>query len=226
MDALYAGWVSRWQAAIDACQRKGGEQGKLLIGPPATTEAVADVESALGRPLSPSFKRVLLDFSAEVEVFWSLPDDVSWSLPETYWQIFSGECNWSLSRMTKIASEYEEWLEVVGVNDPYVRLWYGKPYRLWHGKMAFAQAGNGDDIAFDIEHSQDAPVVYLSHNGGEGHGYCLGNDFIDFIERHSLLGCAGYDHVQMMPFLPDATSGLDTHGENARKWREWFGLDF
>jgi hypothetical protein len=30
----------------------------------------------------------------------------------------------------------------------------------------------------------------------------------------------------MMPFLPDATSGLDPRGKNARKWREWFGLDF
>lgn len=88
------------------------------------------------------------------------------------------------------------------------------------------EVGSGDNIAFDSEHAQDAPVLYLSHDGDDVHGYCLGKNFVDFIERHSLLECAGPKGWNLTPFLPDADSGLDAYGEDARKWREWFGLDF
>jgi hypothetical protein len=155
--------------------------------------------------LPSSFRRVLAGFSAEVEVFWSLPNDVD--PPGPCRQIFGGECAWSLRRMSEIAHWYQEWLKVFDVNDPYDRVWYGK--------LAFAEVGNGDNIAFDPEHAQDVPIIYLSHDGGEGHGCRLGNNFVDFIERHTLLGCPGYEDWQMMPFLPDATSGLDAYGENA-----------
>ena len=216
MDALYESWVHRWQAALDACRRKGGETSELVIMPPATSKAVAEVEVALGQELPASFRRVLLEFSSEVSVYWFLPNEIK--PPEPYRNISSGDCSWSLSRMTEIAHWYQEWLKVFDVNDPYDRIWYGK--------LAFAEVGNGDNIAFDIKHAQDAPVLYLSHDGGEGHGYWLGDDFVDFVERTSLLGHPGYEDWQMMPFLTDATSGLDVYGENAREWRKWFGLDF
>ncbi|MBV9851382.1 MAG: hypothetical protein JO250_17065 [Armatimonadetes bacterium] len=79
-------------------------------------------------------------------------------------------------------------------------------------------------MAFDLSVVLDAPVVYLSHDGGEGHGCRLGDNFRDFTERHSLLGCPGNEWWQMMPFLNDAGSGLDPDGRNARQWRQWFGL--
>lgn len=216
MDAQYSQWVSRWQAALDACERKGGKQGKISIGPPATLEGVIEVEGAFGQPLPPSFRKVLLDFSAEVEVNWWFRDDIQ--PPEPYQEIFCGDCTWSLARMSDIAHWYQEWLKVLDINNPYDRVWYGK--------LAFAEVGNGDNLAFDAERAEDAPVIYLSHDGGKGHGHRLGDNFIDFVERYSLLGCPGYEDWQMMPFLPDATSGLDAYGVNAQKWREWFGLDF
>lgn len=83
---------------------------------------------------------------------------------------------------------------------------------------------NGDYIAFDLCSSLEAPVVYLSHDGGEGHGYVLGNSFQEFIEQWSLLGCPGNEDWQMMPFISSPTSGLEPYGENAEHWREWFGL--
>ena len=121
--------------------------------------------------------------------------------------------------MRELARVYREWVETFpNVEDPYDNV--------WHHKFAFADVPNGDQLAFDLKFMLDPPVVYLSHDDGEGHGYRLGNDFIDFMERWSLLGCPGNEDWQMMPFLPDATSGLDVYGENARMWREWFGLDF
>ena len=218
MDAQYTEWIRRWQAALNACQRKGGEASELVIAPPASAEAVAQVEAELGVILPVSFRKVLTNFSAEVNIYWFLPNDLD--LPVPYKPIFSGDCSWSLSRMPGIAHWYLEWVETnfFNPNDPYDRV--------WQDKLAFAEVPNGDNIAFDLMFMPDPPVVYLSHNDGEGHDYRLGDNFIDFMERWSLLGCPGNEDWQMMPFLPNATSGLDAYGENARKWREWFGLDF
>lgn len=216
MDALYTEWVRRWQATVNACERKGSYHTKLSIGPPASAEAIVAVETALGQPLPLSFRRVLREFSSEVDVFWSLSDGIH--PPASYPQITRGECTWSLPRMVEIGHWYQEWLKVFDINDSYDRVWFGK--------LAFAEVGNGDNIAFDVEHAEDGPVIYLSHEGDDGNGYYLGSNFVDYVDRHSLLGCAGREGWLIMPFLPDATSGLDAYGENARKWREWFGLDF
>lgn len=216
MNAQYSRWVSRWQATVDACERMGSSRIDMVIGPPASSSAVSEMEAALGQPLPALFTKVLLDFSAEVVIRWFLADGIH--PPEHCPQITYGECTWSLSRMTEIAHWYQEWLKVFDPNDPYDRLWYGK--------LAFAEVGNGDNIAFEIHNPQGMPVVYLSHDGDDAHGYHLGESFIDFVERHSLLGCAGPEGWVLMPFLPNATSGLDAYGENARKWRKWFGLDF
>ncbi len=216
MDTQYSRWVSRWQATVDACERMGGYHVKLSVGPPASLEAITEVEALVGQSLPTSFRQVLLDFSAEVEVYWSLKDGIR--PPKPCPQITHGECGWSLSRMPEIAHWYQEWLKVFDPHDPYDRIWYDK--------LAFAEVGNGDNIAFDVQNPQDMPAVYLSHDGDDAHGYCLGNNFVDYITRHSLLGCAGPEGWLMMPFLPDAESGLDVRGEKARMWREWFGLDF
>ncbi len=65
------------------------------------------------------------------------------------------------------------------------------PYNVvWHGKLAFHDVPSGDQLAFDLNEPSN-PVVYLSHDDGEGHGYRLGNDFIDFVERWSMVGCTG-----------------------------------
>ena len=110
MDAQYTEWTRRWQAALDACQRKGGDATKddatkLVIGPPASEEAVEAIEAELGAALPVSFRRVLTDFSASVDMYWFLPETAT--LPVAYREIFSGDCAWSLSRMPKIAQGYQ-----------------------------------------------------------------------------------------------------------------------
>lgn len=218
MDASYAEWVRRWQASLDACQRLGGETLEFIVAPPAREAAVAQLEAEIGRALPTSFRKVLTEFSEHLQVVWFLPDNKQ--LPQELREIFSGDCCWGLSQMREVAESYRLWLETnfFNLEDPYERV--------WHNKLAFAQVPNGDLLAFDLNFVPDPPVVYLSHDDGDGHGYRLGDNFIDFIDRWSLLGCPGNEDWQMMPFLPNATGGLDPYGENARKWREWFGLDF
>ena len=96
---------------------------------------------------------------------------------------------------------------------------------VWHNKLGFSEVSNGDAIAFDLSILPDSPIVYLSHDDGAGHGYRLGNNFADYVERLSLLGCPGNEDWQVTPFLVNATSGLDAFGPTAVLWHEWFGLN-
>ena len=225
MNAQYTQWTRRWQAALDACQRKGGEVSGLVIMPPASEEAVADVESEIGAALPTSFRRVLLEFSAHAELHWLLSNEDIETPVEADWPselnvIFGGGPFWDLDRVVQYEKRRISWVENVfsDPEDSYDSVWYNK--------LVFDKVANGDIIAFDLEFMPDPSVVYLSHEAGSGHGYRLGDNFVDFMERWSLLGCPGNDDCQMMPFLPDAVSGLNVNGDNARKWREWFGLDF
>lgn len=89
------------------------------------------------------------------------------------------------------------------------------------------EVGNGDFIAFDLkEYPQKAPIVYLSHDDGEGHGYVLGEDFIDFMDRWTNIGCPGLEDRQILPFVDSPTSGINPDGKNAMEWKKLIGLKF
>lgn len=226
MDALYETWVQRWQATLDACRRKGGEADELVIMPPATPEAVAAVEAEIGQVLPSQFRKTLLEFSAHVEMYWGLEADWNFGLNDIestseHLFYYRGACVWDIDALPL----WESWRKEAEDDsyDPNGTFIFDEK---WRNKLALYSVANGDKLAFDLAYGDDAPVVYLSHEDGKGHGYRLGDNFFDFMDRWSLLGCPGPEDWEMMPFLPDATSGLNTTGENARKWREWFGLDF
>ena len=62
--------------------------------------------------------------------------------------------------------------------------------------------GNGDFIAFDLlDEKEDKRVVYLSHDGGEGHGVILGRNFIDFMDRLITIGACGPEDFSAYAFL-------------------------
>ena len=49
-------------------------------------------------------------------------------------------------------------------------------------------------------------------------------DFDDYVDRFSLLGCVGSEDWQLKPFVSGPRSLLETNGATAKQWREWFGL--
>lgn len=210
-------WVSRWEASLKACELKGGETRDLFISDPAPEADIRSVESIIGFNLPVDFRKVLLEFSSAVRFSWFLPDEAE--LPEEFREIFGGGCSWNLARLVEVEERRRSWVRECfpNANDPYDLV--------WHNKLAFLEVGNGDLLALDLN-LLNSSVVYLSHDDGEGHGYRLGDNFIDFIERWSLLGCPGAEDWQMLPFISSSTSGLQPHGENAIKWRDWFGLGF
>ncbi len=84
--------------------------------------------------------------------------------------------------------------------------------------------GNGDYLAFDMQTPEDAAIVYLSHDDGEGHGYILANNFKELLDNWSRLGFVGSEDWQWLPFTTNARSGIQAESDAADRFREWLGL--
>jgi hypothetical protein len=214
-------WTQRWSAIRAACQRRRATDRwlkgrtrppKFEIDPPASESEIVAIERGLGFPLPASFRRVLTTYSRAVDIGWQLPEDAE----PPFAGIFAGECRWSLAGLPALVREHREWIDVC-FKDPEDRY-----DREWHGKLPVLSVGNGDMVAIDLA---DEAVVYLSHDDGEGHGYRLGADFEDYLDRLSRLGCVGAEDWQWLPFVDGPGSFLLPHGQNAVLWRQWFGLE-
>ncbi|HEX3044605.1 MAG TPA: SMI1/KNR4 family protein [Bacillota bacterium] len=221
-------WNKRWQALEIACKKNGAtdrwDKGKrnpmrMLIGPPADEQSILQMERKLSRELPRSFRNVIGKYSADVDIAWQLRAS-SARLPKEFDGIFSGEVRWSLLSLPDLFKHYNEWITVCffRTNDPYDSI--------WHNKFPILNLADGDMIGIETGENRNGAVIYLSHEDGEGHGYVLGNDFEDYIDRLSLIGGVGAEDYQWLPFTSSKTTGIDPYSEAGQKWREWFGLEF
>jgi SMI1 / KNR4 family (SUKH-1) len=214
MNSAYREWCRHSEAAVTACARLGGDARSLSVAGPASDSEVSNVERELGIVLPQSFRRALTEFSSAFRLTWFLPEQV-----ETPFKgIFGGDFGWNLGHLLPLEEERKSWVRECfsNENDPCDRV--------WHRKLALHPVGNGDYLALDLA-QESCPLVYLSHDDGEGHGYVLGTDFESALTQWTKLGCVGSEDWQWLPFVQGAASGLNADCENARRWREWFGLD-
>ncbi|MBI9050102.1 MAG: SMI1/KNR4 family protein [Anaerolineaceae bacterium] len=216
----YNHWIGYWKALFIACRKHDATsiwknpKNVFQIEAPATEENVICIEKELGCPIPENFRKVLLNFSSTVNIQWFLNEDDE-ALPPLN-QVCWGECRWNLQDLPQIMADYQGWLTHCFSNpqDSYDAIWYNK--------FPIIDIRNGDKIAIELNSPKDA-VVYLSHDDGIGHGYIMGNTFEDFIERHSKIGCPGYEEWLWTPFASEGI--IDPNCENALAWRKWFGLE-
>jgi SMI1 / KNR4 family. len=216
---VWDSWKEKWENTCNAIRTIGGESNGVLILDKSTEEKVIEIEKVLGMKLPDAFRKVVLEFSSGVDFEWSLPDD--FELQEEFSSIFAGQFTWNLKEIPEINRSKDEWVKDCFPNqdDPYDKV--------WHNKLGLMEVGNGDFIAFDLqEYPQKTPIVYLSHDDGEGHGYILGDDFIDFMDKWTNIGCPGLEDWQMLPFIDSPTSGINPNCENAMAWKKLIGLKF
>ncbi len=224
-----ADWPGRWEAIRIACKRRGatgrwdsGRDGppRVEIAPPADLAEVESVEKAIGRGIPASFRKVLLGYSRAVAVEWEVSKEIGATLPDVLREIWAGECRWNLEDLVSLDATYRECLGIFSNPDD----WFDVP---WQDKFPVLEVGNGDMIVIDVRSDDEQPVVYLSHEGDDTiHGFWLGRDYEDYIDRLTLLGCVGAEDWQLAPFVSGPRSCLETASENARLWREWIGLHF
>ena len=205
-----------WDNFSDAIEKIGGEVRVNSVEAVATEYEILALENKLGFHLPCSLRDVLLNFSRKVEFRWFMPDD--FNLSGELSQIFCGDCHWSLDWIFQFNEDKNSWLTECfsNIDDPYDRV--------WHNKLAFHEVGNGDYLAIDLTSKNQEPVVYLSHDDGDGHGLELAPDFKSFIMAASRIGCVGGEDWQWLPFIDKEKPYLNPECENAQIFRSLLGL--
>ena len=203
----------RLKRATAACEAVGASDTCLSVQPSASRAEITAMEGVLGATLPAALRTTFLEFSRGVVMSWSLDKNAE----PPFKGIFSGACDWSLDALPVVEEGRRSWIATCFPDR-------ANAYdHIWHDKLAFSAVGNGDLLAIDLK-APGEPVVYLSHEDSQIHGWRLGHDFLDYLDRCSRLGFVGMEDWQLEPFLMDSTSGLQPDGENGKTWRKWFGV--
>ena len=181
-----------------------------------TANELVAIERELGFALPTSLAALFTGVAAKADATWRLPE--SSAMPTAYTELLWGACTWDARRLPELERTRRDWVEHAfqDPNDHYDRV--------WRNKLAIVDVPNGDMIAVDLERADVAPVVYLSHEDGAGHGRVLGHSVLDFIDRWTLIGCVGPEDWLMTPFLRADQPYLDPVGGRAQEWRAWLGI--
>lgn len=197
-------------------EKSGGKVTEFIHSPPATIDQISQIEKLLEHKLPISFKNVLLEFSSKFSFKWFFDEDLE--LPNEFREIFSGRIHWDLDALIHLKEDVEGWVDSVF---PDIENEYDL---VWHNKLAFCDVGNGDYLAFDLNHSDDSPIIYLSHDDGEGHGYTMANNFTELLESWSRIAFVGEEDWQWLLFTESLESRLVPDGEAAERFRAWLRL--
>jgi hypothetical protein len=209
-------WASRMKP------QKSKPPAIIHLDPPANEEEIIIIEKEMGCSIPSSFRNVLKQYSRKVDVCWMFPvDDEEYkTIYDHRFRYFSwGILYWSLEELPTLQKKFQEWL-INCYNDPNDS--YGKH---WYGKFPVCEVGCGDFTVIENERENSQQVVYLSHDGDcKVNGFPMGKDFEDFVDRMSLLGCPS-EGFSLYPFIDSPKPYLQIDNENARLWRQWFGLE-
>lgn len=187
----------------------------------ATKEVVLNLENELQVKLPEQIRSFFADYSAGAEMRVFLPDEFCDKLPCEFEEIFSACFIFSIDEMKEAEMRRRDWIESCFVNEE------NEYDSVWYNKLGLMTVENGDVIALDTgSNSENPPVVYLSHDDGEGHGYVLGKDFESYIMNLVKTGACGQEDWQMLPFIADKEGGIDPDCDNAIEFRKIIGFDY
>ncbi|MCI6733092.1 MAG: SMI1/KNR4 family protein [Lachnospiraceae bacterium] len=186
----------------------------------ATEAMVLNLEKELQVKLPGPVRSFFTDYTAGAEMRVFLPDEFCDKLPGEFEEIFSACFILSINEMKEAEISRRFWIETCFADEE------NEYDRVWYNKLGLMTVETGDIIALDIgADPENPPVVYLSHDGGEAHGYVLGKDFESYILNLVKAGACGQEDWQMMPFMEDKESGIDPDCENAEAFRRIIGFD-
>lgn len=208
----YTDVINNWRKFSKAVKSIGGEVQTFDICDPAKPHEIIALEEKLGFSIPQSFRKTLLSFASKVEFRWFFPDD--YEIEGELGGIFCGDRHWSLEWIYEFNESKNGWVEECFPNkeDPYDIV--------WHNKLAFHEVGNGDYLAIDLKDPSREPIVYLSHDDGEGHGVELAENFEEFLFVTSRLGCVGAEDWQLLAFIESGKPYINADCANAIRLRE------
>lgn len=209
--------ISNLLIRLKSAYESVGAETELTIEKPVAEDKVIKAEKELGMKLPLQIRNFLLEFSGKLDFSAWLPEE--FELPEELEEIFSAAILISLEEIVNAEGARKEWQESCFSDEE------DEYDAIWHNKLGIMTVPNGDVIAFDIGKDEvNPPVVYLSHDDGEGHGYILGKDFETYLENLLRIGACGNEDWQILPFCEDEEAGINPDCENAREYRKIIGL--
>lgn len=183
--------------------------------PPLSVAQIDAVAKQLRGTLSPSMQRMLKEFGTRGFYSWSLPK--SHSLPQELTPCTWGGAEWYFDDGITAERTRVEWVNAVynNLDDPYDQL--------WQSTIGLFAVADGDVWAIDPSAPGGERVVYLDHEGGDGHGTKLAENLTVLMDNWTRIGCVGPELWLLEPFL-HPTKGIDGFGPNARRFRQSIGL--
>lgn len=173
------------------------------------------VEKDFGGKLSTGMNRLLDELGTRGFYSWYFPKN--FPLPGILKTCTWGRLEWYFDHGITAELRRTEWVKGVFSNpdDPYDKLWYSK--------VGLFNVANGDVWAIDPSSPSGERVIYLDHEGGDGHGTILAENITALMDNWTRIGCVGSELWLLKPFL-DSRKGIDGFGSAAREFRSVVGL--
>lgn len=208
-------WINRINWIIGIAKRRGWDYSELEIKEPISESAFEILENELGLVYPTDFKEVLTKYSSGLLFNWQIEGEET---EGEFAEIFCGAGRGYLWDFETLRDDYKNiqgWIKECFPNpeDEYDKV--------WHNKIPFLDVPNGDVIAFADKTEKGNPVIYLSHEGDDFHGQILGDNFVDFIDKWTQLGCVGTEDWQFEPFYSYEKKELLIDDSKLMAWIEW-----
>jgi len=208
-------WISRIEWILEIAKKRNWDYSDLTIKKPISEKAFEILEKELNLEYPKDFKEVLTKYSSGILMDWQIEGEET---AGEFREIFCGAGRGYLWDFDTLRDDYKNikgWITECFSNpeDEYDKIWYNK--------IPFLDVPNGDVIAFGDKTGNGNQVVYLSHDGSDFHGQILGDNFIDFIDKWTQLGCIGTEDWQFEPFYDYDTKKLLSDKSVLDKWIKW-----
>lgn len=215
----FSNWTNRLKLFAKQINTMNGVVQNFYIGEKAEEEEVQRGEAEMGFRIPEGFRTVLKEYAKSIDVFWRFDESIETKLPEPFKnKVSSGWCHWDLNELIEINRSKNELVQYcfIDLDVP------GSDKLL--NTLAFLAVGNGDYLLIDMNKPGE-PVIYLSHEMDKMHGCKLGNSFVDFVEKWTLIGCVGPEDWQFEPFIKAKCVGIEADSPTAMRFREFAGFD-
>ena len=208
-------WIDRIEWILGIAKKRNWDYSDLTIKKPISEKAFDILENELNIIYPEDFKETLTKYSSGILMNWQIEGEET---EGEFREIFCGAGRgylWDFNTLRDDYKNIKSWISECfpNPNDEYDKVWYNK--------VPFLDVPNGDVIAFGDKTEFGNQVIYLSHEGDDFHGQILGENFIDFMNKWTQLGCVGTEDWQFEPFYDYEKKAMLSDKTILNRWIKW-----
>lgn len=199
----YRTWLERMETFVHQARP---ESYLLRVQPPAKEREVREAERRLGIRFPDGFRATLRRFTRQLDYYWFV-DDPGEGPPGWRDAPYCGNCSFGLESLQHSSHPVH-----------FSAAERSKPSSMWAWRLVVVGDGSGNGVALDLR--GDGRAIWMNHeDSSPPHGARLGNDFIDFMDRFTRIGCLGPEMHQIHPLV--GTRGIRKSGTELSRYLKW-----